>query len=100
MSTVTPQYVASSASSWIAMFLSRPSLLRSKHSGSSASVYALLCTYVVTEEGPAFLASSSALRTYGVTFLLYPMYTGTFLSAAKLRIASSSSTVGAPGFSR
>jgi len=38
VSTVTPQYVASSASSWMAMFLRRPSALRSKHSGSSASV--------------------------------------------------------------
>ena len=81
------------------MFLSIPSAFRSKHSGSSSSLYAFRWTNVVVAPGVAF-STSSALRTYGVTFLLYPMYTGTPFSAAYAFISSSSATVGAPGFSR
>ena len=44
------------------MFLSMPSALRSKHSPSSSTLYALLCTKVV--EAPAvFDSNSSAFLT-------------------------------------
>ena len=53
----------------MAMFLSMPSALRSKHSPSSSSLYALLCVKVVEAPALAF-SKASALSTYGVTFLL------------------------------
>ena len=63
-------YVTSSASSCTAMFFNMPSVLRSKHSGSSSFWYALLCTNLIVAFEPLAAAAASASVTYGVTFLL------------------------------
>mmetsp|Transcript_3358 Transcript_3358/g.10194 ORF Transcript_3358/g.10194 Transcript_3358/m.10194 type:complete len:237 (-) Transcript_3358:124-834(-) len=94
-----PQNWHASASSWIAMFFSMPSALRSKHSASSSALYALWWTSV--KSPPGTLASASRpLVTYLVTFLLKPIQIVAPLAAASSFMRPSSSTVGAPGFSR
>mmetsp|Transcript_10393 Transcript_10393/g.31961 ORF Transcript_10393/g.31961 Transcript_10393/m.31961 type:complete len:241 (+) Transcript_10393:443-1165(+) len=99
VSALTPKNVTSSASSWIAMFFSMPSALRSKHSASSSALYALWWTSV--KSPPGTLASASRpLVTYLVTFLLKPIQIVAPLAAASSFMRPSSSTVGAPGFSR